>query len=97
MIFRLYMHETSGNVLGVIPDRVITHIGVIAPGIIGVPLLNSRGELVGIHLHGMRPEESLLSRWPASANGLLCVLRGKPTYPLEFPDNANKTHLEIED
>ena len=95
-----YQHVTSGNVLGISPDRVIVHSGVSAPGMSGGPLLNSRGELVGIH-YASSWDETRRALAQEVANlcqvAFVCGTERKPTYPLEFPERPIKTFLEIED
>lgn len=95
-----YQQIAMGNVLGVTPNGVVVSSAVTASGMSGGPLLNSNGELVGIHFARTRDASRRALAQPV-ANlcqvAFVCGGERKPNYPLEFPDRPIKTYLEIED
>lgn len=95
-----YQQVSMGNILGNSPDGVIINSAVSAPGMSGGPLLNSRGELVGIHFASSWDETRRALSQPV-ANlcqvAFVCGGERKPTFPLEFPENPIQTFIEDED
>lgn len=95
-----YQQIAMGNILGVTPNGVVVSSALTASGMSGGPLLNSNGELVGIHYARTRDASRRALAQPV-ANlcqvAFVCGSERKPSYPLEFPERPIKTYLEIED
>ena len=93
-----YQQIAPGQILGLSPDGVIVSDGVTAPGMSGGPLLNSRGELIGLHYaRSWDNTRRALSQTVVNLCevAFVCGGDGKPTLPLEFPKHPIKTYLEM--
>ena len=95
-----YQQIAPGQILGLSLDGVIVSDSVSAPGMSGGPVLNSNGELIGIHYARSFDETRRALAQPV-ANlcqvAFVCGSERLPTFPLEFPERPIKTFIEIED
>ena len=95
-----YQQIAPGQILGLSQDGLIVSDGVSAPGMSGGPLLNSNGELIGVHYASSFDKTRRALAQPLDnlcQVAFVCGGEGKPTFPLEFPERPIKTFLEIED
>ena len=95
-----YQQIAPGQILGLSQDGLIVSDGVSAPGMSGGPLLNSNGELIGVHFASSFDKTRRALAQPLEnlcQVAFVCGSERKPNYPLEFPERPIKTFLEIED
>jgi S1-C subfamily serine protease len=95
-----YQQIAPGQILGLSPDGVIVSDSVSAPGMSGGPVLNSNGELIGIHYARSADDTRRALAQPVEnlcQVAFVCAGDGRPFLPLEFPVRPIKTFLEIED
>lgn len=95
-----YQQVAMGEVLGLAVNRTIVTSVVGAKGMSGGPMLNSRGEVIGVH-YASSGDSSRRSLSQPLGNlcevAFKCDQDKKPLTPLEIPDHPIKTYIETED
>jgi S1-C subfamily serine protease len=95
-----YQSVSLGTVTGVMRDRTIVSDAQSQKGMSGGPVLNSRGEVIGIHYATtieprIRSLSQPLSRLCQVA--VVCDQSKRPVFPLKFPEEPIKKYIPEED
>ena len=91
-----YQSVASGAVTGVLWDRTIVSDAQSQKGMSGGPVINSRGEVIGIHYASTGDSRPRSLSQPLSrlcGVAVVCDLNKQPVFPLKFPEEPIRKYL----
>jgi serine protease Do len=96
-----YQSVVIGSVTGVLRDRNIVSDAQSQKGMSGGPVINSRGEVIGIHYAATNELRSRTLTQPLSRLcqvAFVCDKSKRPVFPLKFPDEPMRKYIpEVEE
>jgi S1-C subfamily serine protease len=95
-----YQSVATGYVTGVMRDRTIVSDAQSQKGMSGGPVLNSRGEVMGVSYASTNERRSRFLAQPLSRLcqvAVVCDQSKRPVFPLKFPEEPIKKYIPEED